>query len=126
MHIGDDSLDLDDQQDSCGSVEGQQVDAAALAEAAERGLRADLPRGRLEPSLHQVLERGVCGIQEPVELPAAPTSIDSQVDLHRFADPLQRTNREPVRSVPFELRDGPSAHAGATREVYLTPSEANP
>jgi hypothetical protein len=126
LHIGDDCLDLDDQQDPTRRVERQQVDAAALAEPAERDLRTDLPGGRLEPFRDQLLERCVPGIQESVELPTTPSAVDPEVDFNRFADPLQRPNGEPGRSMPFELRNGSSAHAGAAGQVRLPPSEAKP
>ena len=103
LDIGDDRLDLNDQQRSGRGMERQEVDAPTLAISAESDLDTHDPTGKLKLCLEQGLKRRVTGIQQTVQLAAARSAVDIQVDVERLADPTQGANGESGWSFAFQL-----------------------
>ena len=66
------------------------------------------------------------GVQEPIELSAAPSAVNVKVDVEWLADLAHGVDREPGGALPLQLRDAPSADACAAGEIQLTPSKAQP
>jgi len=103
LDIGDERLDLYDEQGPRCRVKCQDIDASALPVPAERHLDAHSPTGRLELAGEQCLERGMSGIQKPIQLSAAPSAVHVKVDIERFANASQCVNGEARWPLPLEL-----------------------
>jgi hypothetical protein len=68
-------LDLDNERDPELGMEGEQIDPPALAIVVEARLRDNQPTQSLKRLLDRVLEHRMAGIQEAVQLRAAPTNV---------------------------------------------------
>jgi hypothetical protein len=119
-------LDFDDHDDAPLRVERQQVDAPAFAVVTERDLDLHGPTQCFEQLFRVRLERGMAGVQQSVQLRAAPPAVDPELDAERTTDLCQRAAGECHRSVALELGDRASADARTCRQIRLAPSEPMP
>ena len=101
----------------------QKIDATAFAVVAEGHLNLDDPPIGFEQLFRVRLERGVTGVEQPIELSATPPRVDAHMHPQRRADLRERAAGEAHRSMALELGDGASADPGARCQIGLPPSK---
>ena len=88
VDVGDGCLELDDEQRAGGLMPGEDVDDAALAVDREGHLRGEYPLGELvgEPPCDQLVQLGVPGVEQPIQVAGPPTGVDVDPDVERSGD----------------------------------------
>lgn len=89
LDICDDGLDFHDEQNPSCRMKREEVDASAFAVSTERHLDMRFPTRGLEPGLEHCLESRMLSIKQPIQLAAASSAVDVQVDVERFTDAAQ-------------------------------------
>ena len=128
LHIHELGLELDDEQCSSRGMPGEDVDDAALAEDRERHLGSGDPLGQVAEEAGELLvHRAVTGVEESIELAAAPPGQEHDPDIEGGRRPPQRVEREAPDVTAFDPRDGRSMDPCPRGHVLLTEraSDAN-
>lgn len=94
LRVRHDRLHLDDEHDSCQSMEGQDVDRAALAPDRERDLDGHLPAGRTKEKHRRIDEPSVRLIEQSVECLPIPSKADVDGGTNRRRDRPERSDRD--------------------------------
>ena len=93
-------LELDDQQRPRARVPREQIDRAALAIHREGHLGRDLPARRLQHSSRRFSEACMPGVEEAVEVAAAPPHEQDEIRVQGPDDFPERRQREPLDAAP--------------------------
>lgn len=107
-----------------GSVKGQHVDAAAIAEAVEADLDRHLPLPRCQRRRQPVLDCGVILIPEGIHSLAVEEKLQREVRVQRSHAVDDRAEGDLVESVPFDPRDGRLRKASGGSQVTLPPTSS--
>jgi len=121
LNLGNDRLDLDDNDCLRSRVISEQVDAAALAEVVEAGLRYHDPAGLLELPREPFSQAGVVGIAQPPQLRSAVAGVPAQSDVERGTDAPNAAHREGVSVSALQEAEKRRAHSGAVCQIRLSP-----
>jgi hypothetical protein len=87
VDVGDLGLQLDHEQSSPGRMPRQDVDDPALAVNRKRDLRFGQPAGQPRETPGDLLVQGrVAGVQQPVQVAAAPAGHEIDTNIERLRD----------------------------------------
>jgi len=103
--IGDDGLDLGDEEGAGRRVEAQYIDRAAIAVDVERHLERDLPSSRAQQGHDGVHQRGMTLVKESIKTLAVPTNADVEVSAQRTAHGLDLRQVNGPRPTALDLRN---------------------
>ncbi len=119
LHVHESGLDFDHEQGAGGGVPGEQVDPAALAISAVADLDTDDPPPSLQATFDGGADRGVTGIEQPIELRAVPHHpyIDAGTECHEQL--LDDADHEEARMPALQQRDGSPADSGPRGKARL-------
>src|SRR6188472_246766 len=106
----------------------EQVDDAALGADRKRNLRLEDPvRQRLvEPGDDRLMQAGVTGIDEAVEVGAARPRADRHLDVQTAGDPKQGADRDGLEVPTLDTRHDGAVRAGASADIRLSPAALDP
>jgi hypothetical protein len=124
LDVADLRLDLDDKDQARWRPSRKEVDATTIAVVTEADLGPNLPSVLDEEARDLLLESGVPGIDQPIEVGAVPVSSDFQRRAQHPSDSLQRLHRDAAQFAAFYARDQLVRNATAGTEVDLTPFPA--
>jgi hypothetical protein len=99
---------------------------AALAELVERELGQDLPAERNELGGHELHDRGMDPIDQPVGESAAPPELELRFDAEHRAHAALVPDRYLLEPAPLEQRDDLLADTRESADVGLTQREVHP
>jgi hypothetical protein len=105
LNIGDDGLDLADDHDTTSWVEGEDVDRTAFATDRERDFNAYVVTEGLKSPNHNVDDRSVGLIEQPVQTLAMPADRQLDLGVDRLADRVQRAERDPADAAQLDPAD---------------------
>lgn len=120
------ALHLDDQQDTGARVERQQIHTPAVSIVVEAHLGTDYPTRAGEGCRSLVLEPGMGGIDETVELLALPANGEIDRGPQRLGDTLDRAKWDSSDEAALNSRDRRAGDGGSCSEVRLTPPTPPP
>ncbi len=109
VDVGDGGLQLDDKEGLGRFMPGEDVDHATLPVDREGHLRGEHPLGELgrEPPRDQLVQLGVAGVEQPIQVAGAPPGIDVDPDVKR-----RRDSPDVVQSHRADVPTLHPAHAG--------------
>ena len=100
VDVGDGGLELDDKEGPGRLMPGEDVDHAALPVDREGDLGGEHPLGELgrEPPRDQLVQLGVAGVEQPIQVAGAPPGIDVDPDVkgRRHAPDVVQSHRADV------------------------------
>src|SRR5438477_1878405 len=103
----------------------EDVDHAPFAPDGERNLRRDNPFGHFAEQLgHLFMHRRVAGIQQPIELLAAPPEPNVKLSIERSGQLLDRFEVQTREVSTFCPRYCAARHTSSSCEVALRPAAA--
>ncbi len=123
LDVHDGRLELDDQERPAARMPGEDVDDATFAVDGERDLGAVHPSR--EPSEHPgdcLVQRGVAGTEQAVELASAPPGNHVNPDVERRSHPSQCLHGHLVEMSTLDQRDHPSRDPGRSGHILLAPA----
>lgn len=115
-------LDLDDQQDAGGGVDGEEVDAASLTEMIEGDLREHQPAKALEAALPDLAQPRVIGVQKAGEVAAMSPNLQVDDRAKRCNNLAQGIQLVEADAAGFESGDDRLGDASLRRQVNLAPA----
>ena len=120
LWVDDARLELDDEQAACRGMPGQDVDDTPLAVDGEGHLRQPGPSGRTSklPS-KRLMQRGVSGIHDPVEVATRPAEPDVDADAQRGCHATERLQWQSIGPASLEPPDDLPPDAGAFGDIDL-------
>lgn len=96
LHVPEHGLDLDHEQDPCPGPIGEQIDAAAVAEAVEAHRRTNEPAHRFETALPVLFEECVAGIDEKARITSTTGHIENQASPQGVDERPDRVKPQPI------------------------------
>lgn len=124
LKVRNDRLHLDDESDPGRLVVAEKIDRASLAEDVERHLNSDVPAEASEPAGHLLHEKGMVGVQQPVESFAVPAQAQIDAGAQCAGDRLEGTQRELVEVTSFNAGNGAPRQPGGDADIDLSPAAA--
>ncbi len=124
LGIDERSLDLDHEDDPlCGMV-GEQVESAAVTVPIEADFASDDPPEPLQPSRPHGGQRGVVGVQQPVDVLPLPADVPIERQVDSCGDHPSRADRQPAHVSAFHEGARGRSHAGRLCQVDQPPPTA--
>jgi len=98
LRVGDDRLDLDDEQGAEERVEREDIDRPTLAPDRERDLDVNDPPKASEKLHERIDQPGMCLVDQAVESLASPSKVEVHVRAERGRRPQERAHVTPSSS----------------------------
>jgi hypothetical protein len=112
-------LHLDHDERGSVWMPRQHIDGASLAVPVERPLHHDGPAAVAELADHDLDDRRVTGVEQPIQLGTPPARCERQIDAKHSADPAQRREVHLVEAAALDHRHRLLRDAGPCRDLPL-------
>ena len=122
LYVTDGGLDLDNENDTCGWKEREE--APSLAVVVEAHLDGHQSSQRAKHRRDVVLQLGVTGVDQAIELPSLPGEVGIETRAERPGDSLQSTERHAFPATVLDPTDDAARHSGSGRQVRLGQPQA--
>ena len=119
LRVGDDRLDLDDEQCAEEWVKRKDVDRPTLAPDRERDLDVNDPPKASEKLHERIDQPGMCLVDQAVESLASPSKVEVNVRAECGCHPQERANCDTIKLASIDGRHQRTRDAGPRRDVLL-------
>jgi hypothetical protein len=123
LQIGDDRLDLYNQNYPLRCVESEQIDATSFTEMVVASLRSDLPSPSMKNAGKRVLEGGMVRIEQTIQFATAPAQPPTDIGTKGVCHASEEPRRQQTSVSVLDKGNARGAYARLRRQICLTPAQ---